>query len=127
MSKTMYIPAIIPLVFLAGAMSTRFLGDGADESKHPFASADPGVAREAVDGFVRRGEDAVAELSGLLASHDARISRRAKEALARITGQWGSDGTGISWFRSVEEIPASRVHLPIVHLQLFGNLDEEFC
>lgn len=94
---------------------------------HPFASDDPGIAREAVDDYIRKGASSIPELRRLLASHDVRVKRRAKEALARITGQWGNDGRGIRWCRSVDEIPAERRSLPIVHLQLFGNLDEEFC
>ena len=95
---------------------------GAEE--HPFGSADPALGRQAVQNYVARGRDALPELRKLSQSPDPRIAVRAKEALGGITGHWGSQ-VDLIWKRSLEE--ATGKGKPILLLQLFGNLNEEFC
>lgn len=91
---------------------------------HPLADRES-VAREAIEGYVSRGEAALAELEPLLEDEDPRIRQGAKQAVSRITGQWGSLSDGIVWKRSLEE--ATGHDRPILMLHLFGNFDEEFC
>lgn len=85
---------------------------------------DEATAREAIAEFVNRGESALPELRIGAAHEDPLIRRRAKTAIGRITGQWGS-ASGLSWKRSVEE--AAGKGKPILVLHLFGKFDEEFC
>ncbi len=75
-----------------------------------------------------RGATALPELRVALKDHDLRLRRRAKEVIARITGQWG-DGSGLSWRRSFDEavVEAKSSGRPILLLNLFGKFDEEFC
>ena len=114
--------ASLPLAFVVGAWISQL-----PSPTHPFADADAGIARDAVATYVSRGAESIPELRQLLKDHDVRISRRAKEALAQITGQWGGDGDGVSWSRSLEEAMSKSGKRPILMLQLFGALDEEFC
>ena len=83
------------------------------------------VARVAVQQWVERGELATAEIRPLVNDADPIVRRYARMAMGRITGQWGSDGTGILWKRSVDE--AVGQGKPILVLHLFGKFDEEFC
>jgi len=87
-------------------------------------AADEATAREAIAEFANRGEAALPELRTAAASEDPLVRRRAKTAIGRITGQWGSD-RGLVWKRSVEE--ATGQAKPILVLHLFGKFDEEFC
>ena len=59
---------------------------------------------------------------------NGRKSRRAKTAIGRITGQWGSDGR-VAWKRSVAEAVASATgkDRPLLVLHLFGSFDQELC
>jgi len=79
--------------------------------------------------ILEMGSDAIPLLREAMASEDPATSRRALELMARITGQWGSDGAGILWKRSMADaIGAARATgKPIMMLHVFGNLDEEFC
>ena len=79
--------------------------------------------------ILEMGTDAIPLLREAMASEDSATSRRAMELMARITGQWGSDGAGIVWKRSMAEAveAAKETGKPIVMLHIFGNLDEEFC
>ena len=86
--------------------------------------ADEATAREAIAEFAKRGEAALPELKSAAAHEDPLVRRRAKTAIGRITGQWGSGGR-LSWKRSLEE--ATGKGKPILVLQLFGKFDEEFC
>jgi hypothetical protein len=83
---------------------------------------------QAQEKLLQMGAEAVPVLRQALRSRDRVVSRRALELLARITGQWGSDG-GILWKRSMKqaaaEAQASR--RPVLLLQIFGRLDEELC
>lgn len=90
---------------------------------HPLGR-DEAVAREAIEGYVKKGETALPELRELAKSDDPLVRRRAKTALGRITGQWGEDGK-IVWQRSVAE--AAGGDKPLMVLHLFGKFDEEFC
>jgi hypothetical protein len=85
---------------------------------------DEATAREAIAELANRGEAALPELRAAAAHEDPLVRRRAKTAIGRITGQWGS-AAGLSWKRSLEE--ASGRGKPILVLQLFGKFDEEFC
>jgi hypothetical protein len=85
---------------------------------------DEATAREAIAEFANRGAAALPELQTAATHEDPLVRRRAKTAIGRITGQWGS-GSGLSWKRSLEE--ATGQGKPILVLQLFGKFDEEFC
>ncbi len=87
-------------------------------------SADEATAREALRRCVEQGEDAIPALRELLKQEDPRVRGRARNALGRITGQWGGEG-GILWKRSMKE--AAGGDRPLLVLHLFGKLDEEFC
>lgn len=80
------------------------------------------------EAILKMGKDAVPMLREALASDSKKTSRRALELLAKITGQWGS-GAGVFWKRSLAEaLPESeKTGKPVLLLQLFGKLDEEFC
>jgi hypothetical protein len=78
--------------------------------------------------FLKMGKDALPLLRELMASDSKKESRRALELMAKITGQWGS-GAGIIWKRSYAEAlkESEKTGKPVLLLQLFGKLDEEFC
>jgi hypothetical protein len=104
------------LVLLALAACTAQTSD-------PLAG-DESTAREAINAFVARGEAAIPELKARVEDPNPVVRRRARTALGRITGQWGSDGR-VLWRRSLEE--AVGRGKPILVLHLFGKFDEEFC
>ena len=87
-------------------------------------SGDEATAREAIVALVQRGDAALPELRNAAAHEDPLVRRRAKTAIGRITGQWGSD-TGLHWKRSLGE--ATGKGKPVMVLHLFGKFDEEFC
>jgi hypothetical protein len=87
-------------------------------------AADEATAREAIAELANRGEAALPELRAAAAHEDPLVRRRAKTAMGRITGQWGSD-RGLQWMRSIDD--AIGMGKPILVLQLFGKFDEEFC
>ena len=86
--------------------------------------SDEATAREAINVLVNLGEASVPALQIAAADPDPLVRRRAKTALGRITGQWGSE-CRLRWKRTVEE--AAGRGKPILVLQLFGKFDEEFC
>ena len=97
----------------------------AEDTTGGLASEDAATGREAVTGWAKKGPGALPRLREIAFENDSAAARhRAKEAIGQITGQWGSQ-TDLVWKRSVEE--AINPDKPIVVLQLFGNLDEEFC
>ena len=106
---------------LAGLTLTLLL---AGCGSHPF-SGDAGQAEQVVQEYVRQGEAAIPELQEFLKHDDPQVRYRARTALGRITGQWGSDGNGIQWKRKIED--AINSDRPILVLELFGRFDEEFC
>ncbi len=85
---------------------------------------DEPTAEEAIRAFVARGEAALPDLKAATADADPLVRRRAKTAIGRITGQFGSE-TGLIWKRSMKD--AVGHGKPIVLLHLFGELDKEFC
>jgi len=85
---------------------------------------DEPTAEEAIRAFVARGEAALPELRAAATDADALVRRRAKTAIGRITGQFGSE-TGLIWKRAMKD--AVGRGKPIVLLHLFGELDKEFC
>ena len=96
-----------------------------DAVRPDATSVDDGVLREEIQTYVDRGVGAIPDLRQRITSADPSERRCAKVALARITGQWGGDGNGILWKRSVDE--AVGQEKPILVLQLFGHFDKEFC
>ena len=86
--------------------------------------ADEATAREAISELANKGEAAMADLRKAAQDEDPLVRRRAKTAIGRITGQWGSE-CGLRWKRSLEEAVGG--DRPILVLQLFGKFDEEFC
>jgi hypothetical protein len=93
-----------------------------------LASDDPERVKGAQEAIVERGQQAVGELTEAAQGNDLRLRRRAKELLARITGQWGGE-FGLTWRRSFAEavVEAREKRKPILLLNLFGKFDEEFC
>ena len=87
-------------------------------------SGDEATAREGIATLVQRGDAALPDLRNAAAHEDPLVRRRAKTAIGRITGQWGSD-TGLHWKRALGE--ATGRGKPVLVLQLFGKFDEEFC
>ena len=87
-------------------------------------SGDEATAREAIAALVERGDAALPELRTAASHEDPLVRRRAKTAIGRITGQWGSE-TGLHWKRTLGE--ATGQGKPVLVLQLFGRFDEEFC
>jgi hypothetical protein len=106
---------LIPLVALVSACSAS--------SPDPL-KGDEATAKEAIAQFVSRGEAAIPELKARIKDEDPVARKRVKTALARITGQWGWDG-GVVWERDFAKALAKGK--PVMVLQLFGKLDEEFC
>ena len=116
------------------AQRTGQIGDDPDgkESAQPLPFPEfrgqPETVREAVSGWVGRGDSAIPELKKGIDDPDARVRRACREALAKITGQWGWDD-GLNWRHSLAEAQkdAEASGKPIMLLQLFGRFDEEFC
>lgn len=92
--------------------------------EHPLAASEPAIGRQAIQTYVQKGTKALPELRKLAKSRDPRIAIRAKEAIGGITGHWGSQ-VDLIWKRSLKE--STNRGKPILLLQLFGNLNEEFC
>lgn len=109
---------------LALLLTVVLSGAAAGCRTHPLADRDE-VAEEAIREYVEVGVDSIPELRELVESEDLLIRSRAKRALGRITGQWGSLGDGIHWHRSFDA--ALNQDRPILLLHLFGRFDEEFC
>lgn len=85
---------------------------------------DEQTAKEAINILVEKGKDALPELKVALKDSDPVVRSRAKTAIGRITGQWGSE-TDLIWAKTFTE--AKDRGKPILVLQLFGKFDEEFC
>ena len=108
---------------LSEALATR--ADSPDPALEGLDSADTGTASEAVKLWAAKGDKALPRLREIaFKGKNAAARSRAKEAIGQITGQWGSQ-TDLVWKRSVKE--AINPDKPILVLQLFGSLDEEFC
>lgn len=94
------------------------------EIEEGMASANREVAQQAIAACVAKGTDVLPVLRKWSASDDPRMRVRARSAIGQLTGQWGSQ-TNLVWGRSLED--AKGKGKPIMLLQLFGKLDEEFC
>ena len=94
------------------------------EIERGMISADREVAMQAVAACTQQGASALPQLREWSGSDDPRLRVRARMAIGQITGQWGSQ-TDLVWGRSFDK--AKGQGKPILLLQLFGNLDEEFC
>ena len=100
------------------------LGQFLSAAEIPLSSPDAAVGRQAIQSYIAKGTDALPELRKLSRSPDPRLAVRAKEAIGGITGHWGSQ-VDLIWKRSLKD--ATGNGKPILLLQLFGNLNEEFC
>ena len=89
-----------------------------------MASGDREIANQAIAACVAKGVSVLPQLREWSAADDPRLRVRARSAIGQLTGQWGSQ-TDLIWGRSFDE--AKSKGKPILLLQLFGNLDEEFC
>ena len=99
-----------------------------DKIQQALMSADKSIASAGIDSCVSQGKAMLPKLRKWAGDEDPRLKARARTALGRITGQWGSQ-TDVIWKRSlakaIEESKATGK--PILMLHLFGKLDEEFC
>jgi hypothetical protein len=104
-------------------------GCGASSPLDDLRSDDPERAAAAAEAFLARGKAAIPELREALTEDDARLRKRVRGVLSKLTGQWGSDGTGILWKTSFDAAvaEAKRLDRPILVLNLFGRFDQEFC
>ena len=117
-------------VGIVGGLAALMLACHATEPKDLERLRDPdeATANEAIAMIASRGEAALPALVKLKDDPDPRVRRRAKNAIGRITGQWGSDGR-VAWKRSVAEAVASATgkDRPLLVLHLFGSFDQELC
>ena len=95
-----------------------------DSIREGMTSGDREIANQAIAACVEKGAAALPQLREWSGSDDPRLRVRARSAIGQLTGQWGSQ-TDLIWGRSFEK--AKGKGKPILYLQLFGNLDEEFC
>jgi hypothetical protein len=110
------------VIALAGALGLSACSE--PELLSELASDRPGAAQAEL---LRRGPEALPMLRDAMRSRDRVLARRALDLVAKISGQWGSDG-GILWRRSLgEAVESNPEGRPILLLQLFGRLDEELC
>ena len=100
----------------------------ASDLKTSLASNDPAVVRSAIDLCKEKGKEVLPNLRKWAGSENAQLRLSAKRALGSITGQWGSQ-TDLIWERKFETAveKAKTQKKPIMVLQLFGDLDAEFC
>ena len=94
------------------------------EIEQGMTSTEREVAMQAVAACVEKGAAVLPQLREWSVADDPRLRVRARMAIGQITGQWGSQ-TDLVWGRSFDK--AKGQGKPILHLQLFGKLDEEFC
>ena len=95
-----------------------------DQIRAGLTAEDREVANQAIAACVERGVEALPQLRQWSSSDDPRLRVRSRAAIGQLTGQWGSQ-TDLIWGRSFEA--AKGQGKPILYLQLFGKLDEEFC
>ena len=95
-----------------------------EEIRKGMTAEDREVANQAIAACVEKGAAALPQLREWSGSDDPRLRVRSRSAIGQLTGQWGSQ-TDLIWGRSFEK--AKGKGKPILYLQLFGNLDEEFC
>lgn len=100
----------------------------ASELKMSLASDDPAVVRSAIDVCKQKAGEVLPDLRAWAGSEDPRLRLSAKRALGAITGQWGSQ-TDLVWERDFGTAvqKAKNQKKPLMVLQLFGDLDAEFC
>jgi len=91
-------------------------------------SNDSREAREAVNLCVSKGKEMLPMLQRWTLADSIKLRMRAKDAIGKITGQWGSH-TDLIWHTNIEtaQKEAKKLNKPLLVLQLFGNLNEEFC
>lgn len=100
----------------------------AGELKSDLASADPAVVRAAVEVCVEKGKKMLPDLRKWATSDNPSLRFAARKSLGAITGQWASQ-TDLVWERDFDVAVASakKQKKPLMVLQLFGDLDAEFC
>lgn len=99
-------------------------------------AADPALANEAVAACAAKGTAFLPQLRKWAANDDPRLRLRARSAIGRVTGQWGSQ-TDLVWGRDFKQATAQASALakknpdamgkPIMLLHLFGSLNKEYC
>jgi len=113
------------LAILVGVLA----GCGSPTALDDLRSDDSERAAAAAETFLARGEAAIPELQEALKDPDAKVRRRVRGVLSKLTGQWGADGAGIVWKTSFDAAVSEgrRLDRPILVLNLFGRFDQEFC
>ncbi len=106
---------------VSGSMASEKIHDG-------LASNDDALVRQAIADAAAKGPEFLPTLREWAKSDDPRLNLRARTCIGRITGHWGSE-TDLVWQRSFDDAVklAMEQNRPIMLLQLFGKLDEEFC
>lgn len=106
---------------LSGAMAS-------DKILAGLTSNDDALVRQAIADASAKGAEYLPTLREWAKSDDPRLNLRARTCIGRITGQWGSE-TDLVWQRSFDDAVklAMEQNRPIMLLQLFGKLDDEFC
>ncbi|MFK7910299.1 MAG: hypothetical protein AB8F34_06810 [Akkermansiaceae bacterium] len=114
------------MLVLAGTWSSSLFAE--DKIQQALMSADKTIASGAIDTCVSQGKAMLPKLRKWAGAEDPRLKTRARTALGRITGQWGSQ-TDVIWKRSLADAvkESTATGKPILMLHLFGKLDEEFC
>ena len=128
--------SIIQCFCVAAIPFTVVADPSQEELKKGLMDANPDLAGEAVGACAVKGEAFLPILRKWASSDDPRLRLRARSAIGRVTGQWGSQ-TNLVWRKSFKDAVSEAqkimkndpkgVGKPIMLLQLFGKLDREFC
>jgi len=90
-----------------------------------LANAESSIAEMAITRLVGQGQSVLPRMRKLASgSSDPLVRKRAKTVIGRVTGNWGAS-SDLIWKRSLGA--AVNREKPILLLQLFGKMDEEFC
>jgi len=100
----------------------------AADLKTDLSSIDAAVVRSAIQVCKEKGKEMLPDLRIWSRSENASLRLASKRALGAITGQWASQ-TDLVWERTFDaaKLKAKEQKKPILVLQLFGDLDAEFC
>jgi len=121
MKTTAHTLTFAAILSLSGAMASDKILDG-------LTSDDNELVRQAIADASAKGAEFLPTLREWAKSDDPRLNLRARTCIGKITGHWGSE-TDLVWQRSFDDAVklAMEKNRPIMLLQLFGKLDEEFC